>query len=105
MGPQLPQRLGHARQHRGSPRRRARGCHPRPLHVLSSRVAGQVREVLDKSKALQARYGRQLAERVELVKKGSTMGEISRKLAPGQEAPEAARRELKNAIDTVFGAY
>ncbi|PNW75347.1 hypothetical protein CHLRE_12g523340v5 [Chlamydomonas reinhardtii] len=64
-----------------------------------------VREVLDKSKALQARYGRQLAERVELVKKGSTMGEISRKLAPGQEAPEAARRELKNAIDTVFGAY
>ncbi|PNW75344.1 hypothetical protein CHLRE_12g523300v5 [Chlamydomonas reinhardtii] len=71
----------------------------------SARVAGQVREVLDKSKALQARYGRQLAERVELVKKGSTMGEISRKLAPGQEALEAARRELKNAIDTVFGAY
>ena len=31
--------------------------------------------------------------------------EISRKLAPGQEALEAARRELKNAIDTVFGAY
>ncbi|KAG2437203.1 hypothetical protein HXX76_005866 [Chlamydomonas incerta] len=71
----------------------------------SARVAGQVREVLERAKALQARHAKQLSDRVDLVKKGSTMGEVSRKLAPGQDALDAARRDLKNAIETVFGAY
>ncbi|KAG2439265.1 hypothetical protein HXX76_004626 [Chlamydomonas incerta] len=71
----------------------------------SARVAGQVREVLERAKALQARHAKQLSDRIDLVKKGSTMGEVSRKLAPGQDALDAARRDLKNAIETVFGAY
>ncbi|KAG2453544.1 hypothetical protein HYH02_001763 [Chlamydomonas schloesseri] len=71
----------------------------------SARVAAQVREVLERSKALQGRVAKQLADRADLVKKGGSMGEIARKLAPGQDALDAARRELKNAIETVFGAY
>lgn len=39
----------------------------------SSRVAGQVREVLDKGRGLQARYVKQLGDRIDLVKKGLGM--------------------------------
>ncbi|KXZ52725.1 hypothetical protein GPECTOR_8g119 [Gonium pectorale] len=71
----------------------------------SARVAGQVRDVLERSRGLQARVGKLLAERVEMVKKGAAVSEINRKLAPSQEAVAAARRELEGAISTVFGAY
>ncbi|KXZ52728.1 hypothetical protein GPECTOR_8g121 [Gonium pectorale] len=70
-----------------------------------ARVAGQVRDVLERSCGLQARVAKLLAERVEMVKKGAAVSEINRKLAPSQEAICAARHELEGAISTVFGAY
>ncbi|KAG2498961.1 hypothetical protein HYH03_003150 [Edaphochlamys debaryana] len=72
----------------------------------SARVAGQVRDVLDKSKGLQARYAKQLSDRIDLVKKGTaSMAELNRKLAPGQDSINAAKKDLDNAIATVFGTY
>lgn len=71
----------------------------------SSRVAGQVREVLDKGRGLQARYVKQLGDRIDLVKKGLGMAEINRKLSPGQAGIAEATRDLEKAIGVVFGAY
>ncbi|GFR43910.1 hypothetical protein Agub_g5044, partial [Astrephomene gubernaculifera] len=71
----------------------------------SARVGAQVREVLERSRGLQGRHAKQLAERCELVKKGVAGAELTRKLAAGQEALAAAQRELEAAIETVFGAY
>ncbi|EFJ50952.1 hypothetical protein VOLCADRAFT_103748 [Volvox carteri f. nagariensis] len=71
----------------------------------SVRVAAQVRDVLEKTRSLQGRYYKQLADRIDLVKKGTGMSEVSRKLAPGQDALNAAKRELEGLTTTVFGAY
>ncbi|GIL70757.1 hypothetical protein Vretimale_3842 [Volvox reticuliferus] len=71
----------------------------------SVRVGSQVRDVLEKARLLQSRYFKQLADRIDLIKKGTGLSEISRKLAPAQDALTAAKRELDGAITTIFGAY
>ncbi|PNH06279.1 hypothetical protein TSOC_007366 [Tetrabaena socialis] len=71
----------------------------------SAREAGRVREVLEKARAQQGRYTRQLSDRIEAVKKGGSMSEITRKLSPGAEAISQAKRELEASIATVFGAW
>ncbi len=53
------------------------------VEAKSARVASQVRDVLEKSRALQARHFKQLSDRIDVIKKGGTVGVSPHKSAEG----------------------
>mmetsp|Transcript_5675 Transcript_5675/g.12553 ORF Transcript_5675/g.12553 Transcript_5675/m.12553 type:complete len:602 (+) Transcript_5675:38-1843(+) len=71
----------------------------------SAKIAASLAAVLEKGKALQARYLKQLSERLDLAKKGVSNLEATKRLAPTQQQLLEAKRQFDAQLEALFEPF